>query len=912
MKKIRISIARAGAFGKLTLRRVDLGISNFVVISGNNESGKSTLAEMISWGLAGRRTGDQVDKKFLTHTNAEKPGNIMMDANLEGYVDDEPFTVSRKFEIRRKKKGQEPKGEEPVITLNTKSLTPAEWESTLRVTNERDFSRFYRITGPYDHEHKIDIKELFSALSINTETGISPRIVEGSLEKAADSIVSSNSGRGKDEQSFYQANSRLKAAKDQLIAIEGSKKKISELDSKIERDERRIKDLSQKILEARGNQGDLETARNLLTTKIDLDQAEGELKEIRDLEAWESAYENRADVKTCLTSLESLETEIVMSEKIISNTSHDLGISESELAALAIDRQMVIKISELQGERAEISRKIEDDLSAQHIESSKFESDSVRLIRIAEDYGTNFEQMMSLGEKPLDAQTFDDPIRDWDLASNRLQNEVGQKSENANSTPSKAASERRLLGIMGVSFILTTLTMLVDQKVGIGVAAIGIIATLVSFVISNKNRKQQTSPEQTTQNPKVSSNSNLNVDLKLAREKAREVLKAFGFDQDLSLAQAMNLRNQRGTIRELVQAINSASQEILRIDKSLEQRRERILEIDNLLARLKVSIGISQSGFQLSASLGEALLSLTAKRDELTGKQNRLIELRHQLLGLLGEWTSDTSISQIQLKFAEAVDLLEKRNELRTTVENARRSIAISAPEDSPVAELLANANINARVIEEKLNELASELLTLDAEKDEVIKFIAINEESLRELESLRDYPEAIHKATQAEAESKKHAVNGSAVWLAKKLVADVRNEVEAQHQPNLVKQASEIANKITAGYWSAIASDDAEVRVLQNGQWILEDALSAGARDVLRLSIRLAAARAHSQSRGVALPLILDDPTASLDKHRCPRLFEVLKEFAEDFQIILMTHDSAIVDLAVAAGATEVSLSPA
>jgi uncharacterized protein YhaN len=98
----------------------------------------------------------------------------------------------------------------------------------------------------------------------------------------------------------------------------------------------------------------------------------------------------------------------------------------------------------------------------------------------------------------------------------------------------------------------------------------------------------------------------------------------------------------------------------------------------------------------------------------------------------------------------------------------------------------------------------------------------------------------------------------------------------------------------------------------LQDGQWILEDAMSAGARDVLRLSIRLAAARAHSQSRGVALPLILDDPTASIDKNRCPRLFEVLKEFAEDFQIILMTHDSAIVDLAVAAGATEVSLSPA
>ena len=912
MKKIRISKARARAFGKLAPSHVELGISNFVVVSGSNESGKSTLAEMISWGLAGRRTGEQVDKKFLTHTNAEKPGNISMDAIVEGYVDDVPFTVSREFIIRRTKKGKDPEGREPVITLNTKSLTPAEWESTLQVTNERDFSRFYRITGPYDHEYKIDIKELFSALSINTETGISPRIVEGSLEKAADSIVSSNSGRGKDEQSFYQANSRLKAAEDQLVAIEGSKKKISELDSKIERDEERIKGLSQKILEARRNQGDLETARNLLATKIDLNQAEGELKEIPDLEAWESAYENRADVNTCLTSLQSLEAEIVTSEKIIADTSHDLGISESELAALAIDRQMVIKISELQSERTEISRRIEDDLSAQNIESSKFETDSTRLIRIAEDYGTNFEQMMSLGEKPLDAQTFDDPIRDWDLASNRSQKEVGQKSENVNSTTGKALSERRLLGIMGVSFILSTLTMLVDQKVGIGVAATGIIATLVSLRISNRTRYQQTSPEQSTQNLKVSSTSNLNVDLKLAREKAQEALKAFGFDQDLSLAQAMNLRSQRGTIRELVQAINSASQEILRIDKSLKQRQERLLEIDDLLGRFKVSIGINQSTFELSTTLGESLLSLTAKRDELAEKYNRLIELRNHLLGLLGEWTSDTSISQIQLKFSETVELLERRNKLRTTADNARRSIAISAPDESRVAELLANPNINARVIQEELNELESELLTLDAEKVEVTKIIAVNEESLKELESLRDYPEAIHKATQAEAESKKHAVHGSAVWLAKKLVADVRNEVEAQHQPNLVKQASEIANKITGGYWSAIASDDAEVRVLQNGQWILEDALSAGARDVLRLSIRLAAARAHTQSRGVALPLILDDPTASLDKHRCPRLFEVLKEFAEDFQIILMTHDSAIVELAVAAGATEVSLSPA
>ena len=188
---------------------------------------------------------------------------------------------------------------------------------------------------------------------------------------------------------------------------------------------------------------------------------------------------------------------------------------------------------------------------------------------------------------------------------------------------------------------------------------------------------------------------------------------------------------------------------------------------------------------------------------------------------------------------------------------------------------------------------------------------VALNKDALKDLEKISDLPEVIHRKTQAEEDRRKYAVLGAAGFLARKIVADVRSQVESNHK-ELVEKSSEIANQITNGFWTSIANDANGVRVLQDGQWILEDALSAGARDVLRLSIRLAAARAHSQSRGVALPLILDDPTASIDKDRCPRLFEVLKEFAEDFQIILMTHDSAIVDLAKAAGATEVSLSPA
>ena len=146
---------------------------------------------------------------------------------------------------------------------------------------------------------------------------------------------------------------------------------------------------------------------------------------------------------------------------------------------------------------------------------------------------------------------------------------------------------------------------------------------------------------------------------------------------------------------------------------------------------------------------------------------------------------------------------------------------------------------------------------------------------------------------------------------LAEKLVSDVKDEVERANQPAVIKRVSEIAVAITGGAWSGVVvTDEGEIAVSQEGGWMDQLALSAGARDVLRLCVRMAFAEHHAEKTGVALPLILDDPTSSVDAFRAPRLFDVLADFSHRHQVILMTHDSATVALAIAVGATEVKLS--
>lgn len=88
-------------------------------------------------------------------------------------------------------------------------------------------------------------------------------------------------------------------------------------------------------------------------------------------------------------------------------------------------------------------------------------------------------------------------------------------------------------------------------------------------------------------------------------------------------------------------------------------------------------------------------------------------------------------------------------------------------------------------------------------------------------------------------------------------------------------------------------------VRVrLGDGEWHDADALSAGTREQTYLLLRLALAE-HLEKDGEIVPLLLDEVTAQCDSTRRTALLNLLFELSAERQIILFTHDDAVLEWA-------------
>ena len=128
-----------------------------------------------------------------------------------------------------------------------------------------------------------------------------------------------------------------------------------------------------------------------------------------------------------------------------------------------------------------------------------------------------------------------------------------------------------------------------------------------------------------------------------------------------------------------------------------------------------------------------------------------------------------------------------------------------------------------------------------------------------------------------------------AALTIAQDTLTAARAELQRRFAPRITRRAQKLLSDMTIGrYHSVTMSDDFSLRASAGGEETLRDAIwrSDGTMDQLYLALRLAVAEELTPNA----PLVLDDVLVRFDDKRMAAAVEVLKELAENRQIILFT----------------------
>lgn len=161
--------------------------------------------------------------------------------------------------------------------------------------------------------------------------------------------------------------------------------------------------------------------------------------------------------------------------------------------------------------------------------------------------------------------------------------------------------------------------------------------------------------------------------------------------------------------------------------------------------------------------------------------------------------------------------------------------------------------------------------------------------------------------------------VRGLAHHLAATLLHDTAERHRKTRQPGLLRRTQELACEVADWTNVAVNPHAPATRRSTGTDNMLVDGprgehsdqrLSLGAQTLLYLTLRLATVEEQAEARGVRLPLILDDVLVGLDDERAERCLEVLAEFSERHQMILLTCHESTMQRAKAAGAAVLPIS--
>jgi len=142
-------------------------------------------------------------------------------------------------------------------------------------------------------------------------------------------------------------------------------------------------------------------------------------------------------------------------------------------------------------------------------------------------------------------------------------------------------------------------------------------------------------------------------------------------------------------------------------------------------------------------------------------------------------------------------------------------------------------------------------------------------------------------------------------------LIGEAKKRYEKNRQPGVIRAAENLFSKITNGTYSHI------IKPIDSEDILVEDAhhkrkavqeMSRGTLEQLYLAMRFGLIDEY-ESRSEPLPAVLDDVFVNFDDERVETLIEVLNQFGEQRQVIVLTCHQRSLEAFKRIGANQITV---
>lgn len=950
-KRLRVSRAVGQKFGRFGDRTLDLGNHDFVVVQAVNEAGKSTFAELVAWLLAGRRSGPTVGSRLVNFlTTASKEETV--GGTLFGEIDGKDFEVRREFVIKRSlsSRNSDPS---PIVKVSGVDESLADWQSRIAIKNGDDYFHRYRIVtgGP---EAAVGVKELLEAMAVAVHTLKSPRKLIEDLQTKAKIYVHNISGR-RSESKFVESESQRKKFSEQRKEIDDAAQQVIELEQELRDAKAEISEQSVESVRLATRKLQLTDATKAVGLQLNEIKERTRLDEALKPEDWKWSVDTaRQMIATQIGALKIKEENLQGCELETRRCIVKADLHLESLAVIQINVDEVEEVKRIERELTKV-REAQQESSARDADFNKQRSIATAvLVQKAKELDTSFEHLARIGQMELDDFSFGDPLRHWverdqelqrtemkliglnttrdaavkaqeemNKAWERLKVTIPPEAAISDTSASQINSSQRGISKTMYPAIFASIVMvsLIDGRLG---ALLGFAGVALAIVDLRRTRRRATistfkvglggNAEQidSAAHRLIDANSalkaadglvqvemllrnNLERSLSHARKHASDVLKKYGFNATDVPSTAAKIRAERANIQNSATSIAEADQNLRALAAASEANAAKLNGCREGLRAVSKRIGLPGSATDLTLTRVAAVLEAKNAYKHQLFASEEVHRLKTQIVEVAGDWVMPLTAEGINARVSMVCDEVKAYRKLKDAAQTAIDELNALAPEGSGVLMLICEPTFNTASAARDLVEVDGEIQETDESIAKLNQEIGGFQNDLNNLATKDHLPEVEMAIAQHEEGVRSAVLQGGALYLAAKIIQDIKSEVEQKSQPDLVREATEIAKRITAGDWQGLHIDSEspdEMEIKQGDERFGQTTLSAGATDVLKLCVRLAAARLHAKSKGVALPLILDDPAGSIDAGRMSRVLVELEAFSKDHQVIVLTHN--------------------